>query len=599
MIATPDPVVLADDALSRGDNLEAYDIAMSAREEGVETPRLAYIATLALARMGDTNMALDHYERAGLGAIDDDDILALWGRLKKDLAEKAKPAERAALFAEASKAYREVYENRPSYYTGINAATTALLAGDREAAEDLARKILADPEVVKPKGFYATATAAEANVLLGRSPEAFAAISDAISWSDASVGSKASTFRQMMLIAKVVPDMAEAIAPLLEVLRPAPVLVYTGHMFVADAKAEKRLADRIDAALDELTPDTAYGALACGSDILIAEAILRRGLELHVVLPFDRRDFVEQSVRPGGESWIARFEQCLDRATSVSFATDMGYIGDPNMFNYGSAVAMGLARMRARHLRTSAVQLAVSKTESSVNVAGTNSDVAIWRKLGHHSHIVDPGEIDRDLDRPPEIAMPEDVTRVAHSMIFGDFAGFSKLTEEALPVFATEILGKAGAVLDRFGEKILYRNSWGDAIYAVISTPTDAAEIVTQLQRQLNDVPAILSDAAGANCGMRIGLHHGPIYRGYDAVMMRTTFFGTEVTRTARIEPVTPTGEVYATEAFAAVLALEPEQRFWTHYVGRVQLAKNYGELAMYKLSPRTPHDEEEAAPAI
>jgi adenylate cyclase len=593
----PDPVVLADDALSRGDNLEAYDIAMSAREEGIETPRLAYIATLALARMGDTTMALDHYEQTGLNAIDDDDILALWGRLKKDLAEKAKPDERAALFAEASEAYRAVYENRPSYYAGINAATTALLAGDRETAEELAEKILDDPEVAKPKGFYARATAAEANILLGRGRDAFSAISDAITWSDASVGSKASTFRQMMLIAQVVPDMAEAIAPLLEVLRPSAVLVYTGHMFVAEAKAEAVLTGRIEAVLDELTPDTAYGALACGSDILVAEAILRRGLELHVVLPFERDDFVEQSVLPGGAAWVERFERCFNRATSISFATDMGYIGDPNMFNYGSLVAMGLARMRARHLRTSAVQLAIAKTQSGVNPAGTNSDVAMWQKLGHRSHIIDPGDIDRDLDRAPEIAMPEGVTRVEHSMIFGDFAGFSKLSEAALPVFTTEILGKAGAVLDEFGDKVLYRNSWGDAIYAVISTPTDAAEIVLCLQRRLSEIPEILRECAG-NCGMRIGLHHGPIYRGYDAVTMRTSFFGTEVTRTARIEPVTPTGEVYSTEAFAAILALESEQRFGTHYVGRVQLAKNYGELAMYKLSPLVAR-EEEVAPRV
>jgi hypothetical protein len=587
MMAAADPVVLASDALSRGDNLEAYDIAMSAREEGIETPRLAYIATLALARMGDTIMALDFYEQTGLAAIDDDDILALWGRLKKDLAEKAGENERAALFAEASTAYRAVYENRPSYYTGINAATTALLAGDRATAEELARKILEDPEVAKPRGFYATATAAEANVLLGRVSEAYAAIADAISWSDASVGSKASTFRQMMLIGKVVPDMAETIAPLLEALRPSPVLVYTGHMFVADAAAEAALAEKIDAALNRLNPDTAYGALACGADILVAEAILRRGLELHVVLPFEREDFVTQSVRPGGETWVDRFDHCLERAARVSYATDMGYIGDPTLFSYGSAVAMGLARMRARHLRTSAVQLAIAQKENNSLPAGTSSDVAIWQRLGHHSEIIDPGAIDRKLDRPSDIAMPEGVTRVAHSMIFADFAGFSKLSEAALPLFTSEIFGKAGAVLDEYGDKVLYRNSWGDALYAVIATPIDAAEIVLKLQRQVNDVPELLRDCAGSNCGMRIGLHHGPIYRGHDAVSMRTSFFGTEVTRTARIEPVTPTGEVYATEAFAAILALETEQRFGTHYVGRVQLAKDYGELAMYKLSRR------------
>ena len=98
MKGAADPVVLADDALSRGDNLEAYDIAVSAQSEGNAAPRLAYIATLALARMGDTNMALAYYDQAGLGEIDDDDILALWGRLKKDLAEKADPEDQAALF---------------------------------------------------------------------------------------------------------------------------------------------------------------------------------------------------------------------------------------------------------------------------------------------------------------------------------------------------------------------------------------------------------------------------------------------------------------------------------------------------------------------
>ena len=98
---------------------------------------------------------------------------------------------------------------------------------------------------------------------------------------------------------------------------------------------------------------------------------------------------------------------------------------------------------------------------------------------------------------------------------------------------------------------------------------------------------------------MRIGVHHGPIYRGYAAVMMRTTFFGTEVTRTARIEPVTPTGEVYATEAFAAILALEPDRRFGTHYVGKVQLAKSYGSLSMYKLSRRDIEKKERVAPRV
>lgn len=584
-LSTPgEPFELANDALARGDFLAAYDIAMSAKGDGGEDHRLDYCATLALARMGDTELALELYEQSGLAASDDDDLRSLRGRLKKDLAETAPPDEQPSLFAEASDAYRMVYERKGGYFPAINAATTALLAGDEAAAQALAGEILKDPDIAVPQGYYAMATAAEALLLLGRSHDAFEAMRSAVACEDAGVGSRASTFRQMMLIARIVPARAESIAPLLELLRPAPVLFFAGHMFIEDAEAEAGLVRRIEEALDELSPDTAYGALACGSDILIAEAILRRGLELNIVLPFERNDFLIQSVRPGGQGWVARFETCLAQAARVSFATDMEFIGDPNLFRFGSSVAMGLAQMRAQHLRTHAVQLAILQSNDGISPAGTASDVDLWTRLGHQTRIVEPGVINRRLDRPPETAVSGDASRVEHSMIFADFAGFSKLSETVLPVFASSILGRIGAVLDRYGDAVLYRNSWGDALYAVVSTPGVAAELVLELQRKLRDMPQELRDCAD-HCGMRIGVHHGPIYRAWDAVMQRPSFFGTEVTRTARIEPVTPTGEVYATEAFAAMLALEPDQPFGTHYVGRITLAKGYGELAMYKLS--------------
>ena len=37
-----------------------------------------------------------------------------------------------------------------------------------------------------------------------------------------------------------------------------------------------------------LISGVAYGALAAGADIILAEALLKRGAALHVVLPFAR-----------------------------------------------------------------------------------------------------------------------------------------------------------------------------------------------------------------------------------------------------------------------------------------------------------------------
>ena len=56
---------------------------------------------------------------------------------------------------------------------------------------------------------------------------------------------------------------------------------------------------------------------------------------------------------------------------------------------------------------------------------------------------------------------------------------------------------------------------------------------------------------------MRIGLHYGPIYVGSDRVTAADLWYGGEVNRTARIEPVTPIGDVYCTEPFASALILD------------------------------------------
>ena len=69
---------------------------------------------------------------------------------------------------------------------------------------------------------------------------------------------------------------------------------------------------------------------------------------------------------------------------------------------------------------------------------------------------------------------------------------------------------------------------------------------------------------------------------------IRDRWYGTEVTRTARIEPVTLVGQVDCTQPLAAMLALGNARDFDCDYVGKVRLAKDYGELALYRLSRRS-----------
>jgi len=96
---------------------------------------------------------------------------------------------------------------------------------------------------------------------------------------------------------------------------------------------------------------------------------------------------------------------------------------------------------------------------------------------------------------------------------------------------------------------------------------------------------------------MRLALHYGPTYVGYDPVRRETAHFGTEVSRAARIEPVTPSGSVYVTESFAAVLEMEAAGRFLCNYVGKVSLAKGYGVFPLYGLTRAPAESEQPMAP--
>ena len=571
----------AEAARRKGDPLGLYDIVSGALASGEDQLRLRYLHVLALAQIGDLDRAERLYADYRLAEAEDEDCRALGGRLAKDRARLLSGSERAAWFARASDAYAAAYALRGGYFPAINAASTAWAAGERDRAADLARRVLDHQEVRAPSNFYAFATRAEALLLLGREAAAGEAVEEALRTGGAGDGERASASGQLRWLHEEGLG-GDATAALVARLRPPPVLTFCGHMF-SDRGPTDALRAAIGAELDRIGCDIGYGALACGADILIAEALLERGGELHVVLPFAIEDFRRHSVLPGGKSWDARFERCMAAASSLHLASRMGHIGHDDQFSYGSLLAMGLARVRARQLCTDALQLAVWDGTPPAGPAGTARDVAAWRQEGGETIVVAPGPVDRGLARlaGPAYSGPP---RVLRAIIFTDFAGFSKLSESALPAFWREIMGRIGAILERRADRICGRNTWGDALFAVVEDAPAAAEIAIEIRDGLRDADfADVELAAGE--GMRIGIHFGPVYEEGDPVTGATTHYGSEVTLAARIEPRVPTGEIYVTEPFAAILASTAPDRFASHYVGRIALAKNYGEWPIYRLA--------------
>ena len=439
-------------------------------------------------------------------------------------------------------------------------------------------------------GYYELVSAAEARLVVGEVDAARAlmvgARAEVKGTEDADYRALASTIQQLRLVVG-----ANRLDPsVLAVLAPPLVLHYCGHMIAAPgtpgrfpAGQEHKVRDQIERRLAAMDIGFAYGSLASGADILFAEAVLARGASLHLVLPFDRHEFVGESVRPSGRGWVKRFQRCLAAATTIRYATRDRYLGDDQLFAYCSQLAMGLALLRAGHLATEAEQVAVWDGEAPAGPAGTAVDVANWRQSGHPSTRIDSGGT---RVRPAAPGTGSGSGRRTRAMLFGDISGFSKLTDTQLPRFVEIVLGASAAVVERYRADILLANTWGDGLFLVFDDAGKAAGCALDLQEAIAGLDL---EAAGlpADMALRLGGHLGPVYTARDPILKRDNFFGAHVSRAARIEPVTPEKCIYVTETLAAVLALHNADRFECDYVGMTQAAKHYGKMRMFLLRRR------------
>jgi hypothetical protein len=572
-------------AMARGEYLLAYDEATAAVERHPGDVEARYLAVLALARAGATDRAAAvlgswDLEAAASGAAPalQEDVAALGARLAKDRALDVTGGARRARAREAAERYEAIYRRLGRSYTCVNAATMWLVAGDparsaelAAAARDLARREGGD--------YWSAATEAEAALVLGERPAAAEALARAAA-AGPDLASAASTRRQLELVCELRGLDTTVLAPL-----AAPGVVhFGGHMISArfPPEAEPEVARRIAAHLDAARVGFGFGSLACGADILFAEALSARGAEVHVTLPFAVDEFRRVSVARGGEQWLGRFDRCLDAATSVMFSTTGGYLGHDALFDYCSRLAMGHALIRGSFIAAPVEQVVVWDGRPPTGEAGTAVDVATWRRHGRRTTVIPVGTGTSEDDAGPARSSPRSV----HAMLFADVKGFSRLPDAQMGVFLDAVMTPLARTLDGFGDDVLFRNSWGDGLYVVLRDVVAAASCALALQETMAGLdPAAVGLPPGL--GLRVGAHVGPVFEAVDPIRGERNYYGVEVTRTARIEPRTPEGDVYVTDPFAALIALEEPAGLSCQYVGHIPAAKDFGTFPMYVLKRR------------
>ena len=638
---------LAERLTKLGESLLAYDVATEGRKTLPRDLRLRQLQALALSRAGATRRANELLRALYDEGHRDEESLGLLARTHKDLWSQAADDEaRRDQLRLALRFYSEAYELSGGYWTGINAATLALLSDDAGRAHALAAEVrgkcLADLARTEAAGgdlYWPLATLGEAALILGDSNEAEGWYARAAEAGRGRLGELASTRRN----ARLIVEHTGGDRALVERHLPAPrVAAFAGGDSETDSAArdlendsaarggaaeatagtrpslalERAARESLVERLRELNVGVGYAVAPAAGDRLFLDALLELGAETHVVL--SRRQSELSGAKEaagqagggkseaGGDSGeaageaargTAGYEEILRRAAGVVAASERGY-DEEVARDYALLLLGGLARMRARQLDAETVSLALRDAGAPVpdgageDEAHASVERAAVDRVARPARRVELIEVPGGFpsarraraQRPDAVGSdaeaPQFRTRLV-SMLFADALNFSKLSEDQIPLFVRHFLGAVGELVARCTPAPLLRNTWGDGIYIVFAEVETAGRFALDLCERVNttrwadiDLPAELN--------LRIALHAGPAYACTDPVTRAPNFIGTHVSRAARIEPITPPGQVYASQAFAALAAAQGVTEFTCDYVGQTPLAKKYGTFPTY-----------------
>lgn len=601
---------LSESILKHGEPLLAYDVISEGLNVLPGDVRLRQLQGLSLARSGATDRANAVLESLRQEGQADEETLGMLGRTYKDLALHApNPATRQQYLRRAAEIYAQGFESTGGYWSGINAATMNLLIGNVEAAGVLASKVREQckKEVFKEGAdeYWPLAALGESALILQNWSEAEDWYARAAQAGAGRYGDLHSTRRNAHLILE---HWKADPAKIDRCLHIPPIVAFSGHMIDRADRAEPRfpknlegaLAAKIRAWVDRVKPKFGFSSAACGSDILFLEAMLERGAEISVVLPYNLEEFVRDSVDfiPGSD-WRKRFERVLSQSARVLTASNEKLEIGGVAYEFCNELLLGLAAIHSHQLESELIPLVVWNGQPGDGPGGASSVVENWRMLGYKPEIIDlekiriaelaidhAGEPRAEISRakpsagqtsPPASGFNSRLVAI----LFADAVGFSKLSEIEVPRFVDEFLGAIARLSARFAHSIIAKNTWGDGLYFIFSAVDEAGDFALQLADLAGQTNW---EARGLRAGLnlRIALHAGPAYEFNDPITGNRSYSGTHVSRAARLEPITPAGQVYATEAFAALAAAHRSADFTSDYVGQTPMAKGYGTLPTY-----------------
>lgn len=531
--------------ISQGRYIEARIQAEEALKINEEL-RYKQLYALTISKSGMPETALAFLEPVYHQFPNDSESAGILGSIYKELFKK----NQSNSFAVKSRdTYFQNFSVTKNYYTGINAASMTAMAGQASRSREIATEVIALIDTNADNDFWKLATLGEAYILTknrAKSTEYFVA---ARKLAGNDWGKITSVYNQLWLLNNFVPVSGEV----MKMFNPPMVMAFIGHMIDHPnrstprfpASIEPQVKNAIANSIRTLNAHIGYSSLACGGDILFAEAMAEQGGEVNIFLPFAEVDFIEESVRFAGEAWMTRYTNLI-RKFPVTYVTKEAYAGLDDLFSFQNKVICGSAVLRSlSHHSEPSLLTVLSGVDLKRKQGGTRDTINVWPFPKNYTNINPDTFITTQASGTTEMpasAKTERIERPVLSVVYVDISNIQAMGREKL---LKEIDSKI------FKEEISFASYQTEQTFllAAFEMNSSAMEFVSLVMETLK--------SNRQESSVKISLDAGPVFLDSQSNKLNKKLSGKAIDFVNAMNLLASPGAVFASDFFAALLALE------------------------------------------
>lgn len=532
-------------------------------EEALKTSqnlRYKQLHALAVSKLGMPETALAFMEPVYQQFPDDSESAGILGSIYKALFKKN---QNNSFAVKSRDTYFQNFTITKNYYTGINAASMSAMAGQGGRSREIATAVIGLIETHAAGDFWKLATLGEAYILTKNRARSIEYFVEARKLAGNDWGKITSVHNQLWLLDHFIPVSGE----IMRMFSPPTVVAFIGHMIDHPTRSTPRFPASIEAqvknaianSIRTLNAHIGYCSIACGGDILFAEAMAEQGGEVNFFLPFAEADFIEQSVRFAGEEWMTRYTNLVNKFP-ITYVTKEKYAGLDDLFSFQNKVICGSAVMRSASYHAEPTLLTVlSGVDLKRKQGGTRDTINVWPFPKQYTNINPDTFTVSQTTASAEVSAPAKTERIDRPVLSVVYVNIENIQAMGREKLLKEIDAKI------VKEEIPFASYQADQAYllAAFEMNSSAMEFVSLVLESLKN--------NRQDVAVKISLDAGPVFLNSESPKMDKKPSGKPIDVVKAMNLLASPGSVFASDLFAAVLALELK-KYTIDYAGMLTL---------------------------